>query len=112
MHPQTQNRAGQRPSPLLALKRWLGWATPYVQVLASWLTPYVEEIGWAGSAMGVIGALTLAVNQPWSGLGWYFFLGSNTTWILYGAIKRVSSLLLMQAVFTITSLIGIVRWSA
>lgn len=77
-----------------------------------WLAPYAEVIGWAGSAMGVIGALTLAVNQPWSGLGWYAFLGSNTAWILYGAIKRVSSLLLMQAVFTITSLIGIVRWSA
>lgn len=101
MHPQTQPSADQR-SP----------RAPAIQRVRVWLAPYAEEIGWAGSAMGVIGALTLAVNQPWSGLGWYAFLGSNTAWILYGAIKRVSSLLLMQAVFTITSLIGIVRWSA
>lgn len=62
--------------------------------------------------MGVIGALVLAVNQPWSGWGWYFFLGSNTAWLCYAALRRVPSLLIMQAVFTITSLIGIIRWSA
>lgn len=72
----------------------------------------VEAISWTGSVLGVCGALTLAVNTPWSGIGWYFFLASNAAWIAYAFLKRVPSLLLMQAVFTITSLIGILRWSA
>lgn len=71
----------------------------------------VELIGWLGSAAGVAGALILALNEPWSGVGWNFFLASNTAWIVYAFIKNSRSLLLMQVVFTFTSLLGIYRWA-
>lgn len=76
------------------------------------LKRFARPVSWLGSSLGAIGALLLAFNEPWSGAGWYFFLGSNTAWILYAVIERVPSLLFMQAVFTLTSLIGIARWSA
>lgn len=71
----------------------------------------VERISWAGSLFGVVGAGTLALNMPWSGIGWYIFLGSNSSWIAYALFKRVPSLLLMQIAFTLTSLLGVYRWS-
>lgn len=77
---------------------------------APWTTR-TAAVSWIGSLLGAIGALVLAVNQPWSGLGWYFFLGSNAAWIAFAVLARVPSLLFMQAVFTLTSLIGIYRWS-
>lgn len=71
----------------------------------------VERISWTGSLLGVVGAGTLALNMPWSGVGWYLFLGSNSSWIAYALFKRVPSLLLMQIAFTLTSLLGVFRWS-
>ena len=70
-------------------------------------TKFVE---WFGSAAGVIGALLLASNTNWSGYGWSAFLASNIAWIAYASIKGIRSMLLMQLVFTTTSLIGIYRW--
>jgi hypothetical protein len=68
-------------------------------------------VSWMGSIAGVLGALFLALNLTWSGLGWFAFLASNFAWIIYAVLQRVPSLLVMQLVFTTTSLIGIFRWS-
>lgn len=70
-------------------------------------TKYIE---WFGAGAGATGALMLAVNTPWSGFGWLAFLASNLAWIAYAAMRGVMSMLLMQLVFTTTSLIGIYRW--
>lgn len=60
--------------------------------------------------MGIVGALMLALNMPWSGYGWLAFLASNVAWIAYAVIAKVRSILIMQAVFTVTSCIGAYRY--
>jgi hypothetical protein len=65
---------------------------------------------WMGSGLGILGALVLAVNTEMSRYGWLMFLLSNAFWIFYAWRKGIRSLLMMQLVFTATSLIGISRW--
>jgi hypothetical protein len=67
-------------------------------------------VEWFGSIMGIVGALILAANMPWSGYGWIAFLVSNAAWITYAALGRIKSLLMMQVVFTATSLLGAYRY--
>ena len=89
----------------------ISYRTLIVQVrgyIQPWYSKFETE--WFGSITGVTGAALLAVNMPWSGYGWLLFLASNTAWILYAFMERVSSMLLMQLVFTSTSLIGVFRW--
>ncbi len=54
----------------------------------------------------------LAINVSWSAYGWLLFLASNVSWIVYAIHRRVRSVLLMQLVFTSTSLTGVYRWLA
>lgn len=76
-----------------------------------WVMPLgIARVSWIGSVTGVAGALALAVNLSWSGIGWLLFLASNLAWIAYALQQRTRSMLLMQSVFTITSLIGAYRW--
>lgn len=82
--------------------RWPGWARPF----GAW--PLVSE--WTGSATGAIGAMLLALNVPVSGYAWLLLMLSNAAWIFYAVQKRICSILLMQVVFTTTSLVGIHRW--
>jgi len=71
----------------------------------------VEDlIEWSGSGLGLIGAFVLALNLPISGYGFVAFLASNCCWVAWGLRKRAYGLLTMQAGFTITSVLGIVRW--
>jgi hypothetical protein len=65
---------------------------------------------WIGTALGVSGALLLALNAPASKYGWVLFLGSNLAWIAFSAIQRHRGLLVQQLVFTGTSLLGIARY--
>jgi len=67
-------------------------------------------IEWAGSLFGILGALLLALNTKVSGWGFVLFLISNVFWIAYGMMNEVYSLLVMQAFFTATSLLGVKRW--
>lgn len=65
---------------------------------------------WFGSIAGILGALLLAANIQYSGYGWLLFLVSNIAWIVYALQSKIKSMLIMQLVFTSTSLIGIFRW--
>ncbi len=65
---------------------------------------------WMGSCLGILGALVLAMNTGASRYGWLMFLLSNAFWIFYAWRRKIQSLLIMQLVFTSTSLIGISRW--
>ena len=68
------------------------------------------EVQWIGSVTGMIGALLLAMNIKYSAFGWVFFTLSNFAWIAFALKSRVKSLLLMQLVFLMTSLLGMSRW--
>ncbi len=65
---------------------------------------------WGGCALGLLGALLLSINTRVSRWGWIAFLASNFAWIGYALSTGAYGLLLQQAGFTVTSLIGIRRW--
>lgn len=65
---------------------------------------------WMGSALGIAGALLLAMHIQWSAYGWISFLLSNFAWILFAYRKQLWSMLVMQLVFTGTSVLGIYQW--
>jgi hypothetical protein len=65
---------------------------------------------WMGSITGLIGAFLLATHTRFSGWGFIAFLVSNFAWIGFALLQGISSILLMQAGFTATSLLGIYRW--
>jgi hypothetical protein len=60
-------------------------------------------IGWAGFALGLIGATTLAFGSPF---GWLLFLASNVFWIAHALEHRNWPLLAQMAAFCVTSTIG------
>lgn len=65
---------------------------------------------WLGAFGGAMGALLLAFNCRWSGYGFVLFLGSNAAWFSYGLLTQTYSMVAMQVVCTVTSLIGLWRW--
>lgn len=65
---------------------------------------------WVGCGFGLLGAFLLAINCRFSRWGWVSFLVSNAAWIAYSLLMGAQGLLLQQAGFTITSLIGLRRW--
>lgn len=69
-----------------------------------------DAIQWAGCALGVLGSFLLATNSRFSGYGFLAFLGSNAMWITYGLMVAAPALIVMQAAFTLTSLLGVYRW--
>ena len=69
-----------------------------------------KVLEWAGTATGLAGASFLALNVPWSGWGFVCFMFSNVFWATFAILRGYNGLLLLQAGFTVTSLIGIYRW--
>ncbi len=72
--------------------------------------PWMLVVEWTGSLVGASGALLLALNLPVSGYAWLLMLVSNGAWIVYAIANRIGSILFMQFIYTITSLVGIYRW--
>jgi len=70
----------------------------------------VSLLEWLGCALGIAGALALALNRPWSGLGWILFVASNACWISFGLLTGAMGLVTMQIAMTGTSVLGIYRW--
>ena len=65
---------------------------------------------WVGSIFGIAGALILALNLPASGFGYLFFLVSSAAWTYSSVKMKSTSLFMMQSVFTVINVIGVVRW--
>lgn len=65
---------------------------------------------WGGCASGVLGSLLLALKNKYSGLGFAAFLISNIFWALFAIATHTDGLLVQQAFFSITSIIGIWTW--
>jgi len=72
--------------------------------------PWLWWVEWTGSLVGASGAMLLALNLPISGYAWLFMLASNVAWITYAIFNRIGSILFMQVIYTITSIVGIYRW--
>ena len=70
----------------------------------------INVMEWTGCAFGLLGAFLLATNTRLSGWGFVAFLVSNAAWIGFASAKGASGLLLQQAGFTFTSLLGLYRW--
>lgn len=69
-----------------------------------------KAIEWLGCGAGLLGALLLALNTKFSGLGFIFFLLSNLCWISFALKAKSKGLLITQIGFTATSLFGLIRW--
>lgn len=64
----------------------------------------------ASGALGVTGALLLATRSRWAAWAWVLWLASNAGWILFGSLHGMWALVAQNAVFSITSAIGIRTW--
>lgn len=59
------------------------------------------------AAFGLAGAWLLASKGDHAAFAWWCFLASNAGWIAFGYLRRHWFLLLQQAGFTASSLVGI-----
>lgn len=69
-----------------------------------------DFLQYLGSATGIIGALLLALNNEWSRFGYVAFLVSNIAWLSFGWLFGVEGMVIMQAVFLVTTAIGLRNW--
>lgn len=64
---------------------------------------------WAGTILGLLGALLLATNSKVSRYGWLAFLGENIAMIAFALGIGAYGLLVQQIGFTATSCLGLYR---
>jgi len=74
------------------------------------MEPVNVVLPWAGAATGAAGALWLALKVASSRWGFVCYLVSNVCWIAYGLSTAQWPLLAMNGVFTVISVVGLVRW--
>lgn len=65
---------------------------------------------WAGCALGILGAVLVAVKSPHARWAWVLWLVSNLSWTAYGLGTGQASIALQQGAFSITSMIGLWHW--
>ena len=70
----------------------------------------MSALKWIGTALGVAGALVVALNLPFSGWGFVAFLVSSVSWTIAGIMMKEPSLIVLQGAFVAINLIGIYRW--
>lgn len=59
---------------------------------------------------GILAALLLALNIKYSPFAYILFFISSFLWVEYGLMIKNKSIVVMNFVFSIINLIGIVRW--
>lgn len=64
---------------------------------------------WAGCALGLLGAFLLATNTRFSRYGWIAFFFANIAMIGLAVLIGGNGLLLQQAGFVATSVLGLYR---
>lgn len=70
----------------------------------------IAALEWTGSFCGVAGALLIASNTRLSPWGWWLFLASSASLCGYALLQSAWGLLLLNACFVATNLMGLVRW--
>lgn len=59
---------------------------------------------------GVIGALLIALNINMFEVGYSLFLSSSVLWVVYSVKTKQMNLFLMNIVFTVINLIGLINF--
>jgi len=72
----------------------------------SWL----NVLEWAGCALGILGAVLVAVKSRHAHWAWGLWLVSNLSWTAYGLGTGQMSIALQQGAFSLTSLLGLWHW--
>lgn len=67
-------------------------------------------IGWFGSICGIGGAVLLALNLPYSGYGYLFFLVSSLFLVVWSLKTGAKHNLTMQLCFCIINSMGVYNW--
>lgn len=73
------------------------------------MTPTLQALDWCGSALGLLGAYTLAFRLGASRYGWLAFFAANVIYIVMASSLGVPGLLAQQIGFLGSSAIGIYR---
>lgn len=73
------------------------------------MTPALQTLDWCGSALGLIGAYTLAFRFGASRYGWLAFFAANVIYVVMASSLGVPGLLAQQIGFMGSSAIGIYR---
>jgi hypothetical protein len=72
-------------------------------------TPLLQCLDWAGGALGLLGAYTLAAHSRFSRYGWWAFMLANLVYIALAAKLGLHGLLAQQIGFVGSSFLGIYR---
>lgn len=85
----------------------------YIEFIYGWFGALTPELicEWVGALIGLAGAYILAVDRPYSYLGWRYFLAANVAMILFALAGHHWGVLTQQVGFTATSILGIYRAS-
>lgn len=92
----------------LYLQLWTLRAEIYAIRTGAWVASNPDEA--TATFCGLVGAYLLARNGRWAGLGWLAFLASNAFLIHLALRLDRPGLVLLQAGFTFTSLLGLWTW--
>lgn len=65
---------------------------------------------WVGCALGVTGAVLVAVKSRHARWAWVMWLVSNLCWTAYGIGTGNLAITLQQGAFSVTSMIGLWHW--
>lgn len=64
----------------------------------------------SAAVLGVIGSLLLATKSRWAGWAFVVWLFSNAGWMAFGVLRGHWFLVAQNAVFAVTSCIGLWVW--
>lgn len=68
----------------------------------------MEIIEWTATAVSITGAFAVALKRGW---GFVLFAVSNLLWISWGLMVPAHGLVVTQAVFLVSSILGMVVWA-
>ena len=68
------------------------------------------RLKWTGTALGIAGALWLALNLASSGWAFVLLTGSASSWLAAGWRMREPSLIALNMVYCAINVVGIYRW--
>ena len=69
-----------------------------------------SALKWFGTVTGIVGALLVAAHVPLSGYAYPLLVASSVSWGIAGAIMRVPSIWVLNAVWTVINCFGVWRW--